>query len=343
VGLTTAILLRQPVGRALEDPSHLTAKPPSVPSKVEPESAAPTFRVVGQPSEFSTLAAAVAAASNGSTIAIDGDGSVSMAPVNITGKSLVLKATEGCRPRLQLTRPSDGQPWQPLIASDRPLTLMGLEFAHQSEAATAEVSHLVYVENSDLRLEKCRFLAPHGSAAVVCRGSGRVELEDCQLSAAAMALCVEYKQSRDIEVVLRRNVVEVATPGSAALSLWASESGRAGIIHLRLEGNTIRAGRPISFGALPRRVEIAAQNNRFVFRDALLSYANSPEPWSWRRITSWQGQQNTYEGGAHWLSINGAPSCSGDWQTWRDLWEGGERGALPEVQNPNVAQTVKAE
>ena len=65
-----------------------------------------------------TLAAAVAAAGDGDTITIHGDGPFATEPVAVSGKALALRAAPGSRPALQFAGPPS--PWQALLSSDRP-------------------------------------------------------------------------------------------------------------------------------------------------------------------------------------------------------------------------------
>src|SRR5262249_33100856 len=158
-------------------------------------------------------------------IAISGAGPFHVPPTSLRGKSLTIRAAEGHRPRLVMVHSAEGQPWQPLLAADCPLRLEGLDLAHEagpSESGT-ETVHLVYVEKASLQMTNCHVSAPRGSAAVVCRGCQQVQIEDCRLSAAALALCVETTGSAETEIILTRNHVEIEAPRSAALSLWAAE------------------------------------------------------------------------------------------------------------------------
>src|SRR5262249_615292 len=107
----------------------------------------------------------------------------------------------------------------------------------------------------------------------------------------------------------------------AALSTWASESGRDGSVRLALDDCTILAGRAIAFGTLPRHVEVHARHDRFAFRAALVSFASSGEAREWRRVPTWQEEDNTYEaGGAGWLRVNGVSTGVADFAAWRELW-----------------------
>jgi hypothetical protein len=88
-----------------------------------------------------------------------------------------------------------------------------------------------------------------------------------------------------------------------------------------MEGNTIAAGRIAAFRALPDHLEVEARGNHFMFRDTFVSFVGFGWPDSWRRMTVWRGQDNTFEGSGAWLRIDGQPLAVHDLNSWRALWE----------------------
>jgi hypothetical protein len=317
VGLAAALLLRGSADRVRRTNEGNVDSFPAAASNRDAG-----FEVDGIPERFASLPAAIAAAPDGATVTIHGDGPFYLKPLRISGRALTLRAGDGYRPRFQWAPDANGQPWQALLSADRPLRLEGIELvrefaAHDSALAT---THLVYVENASLDLVNCTIRTPRGSACVVCRGCREVRLVGSQLTAASLALCVETGSS-GTELRLHDTRVEVEAPSNAALSLWAAENGRDGTLRLDLDHCTIQGGRAIAFGVLPRRIEVNARHDHFSFRDALISYACSTEPDDWRRVTTWQEEENTYEGGgASWLRVNGRPEGVPDLPAWRDLW-----------------------
>lgn len=317
LGLTSALMLHMPVGHTSSNVADDSVPPSKARGAVNPNGA---FTVAGSPDRHATLAAAVAAAPDAGIITIHASEPVQLAPLSLRGKSLTIRAAEGCRPRLQAAPQSNGQPWQPLLAADRALQLEGLDLVHASDdRERSETTHLVYVEKASLHMHNCRVSAPHGSALVVCRGCRQIEIADSQLEASALALCVETS-GPETDVLLRHTTVETMAPRSAALSLWSSEPGRAGTVRLHLEQNTIQAGRALAFGVLPARIEVAARANHFSFHEALVSYIAGPNTDAWRRSTTWQGGDNVFHGGDQWLMLNGAPAGIHDLHGWQALW-----------------------
>jgi serine/threonine-protein kinase len=327
IGLATALLLRGSTDRLRKLDDRNTDSSSAV---------APTadagFEVDGVPGRFPTLPSAVAAAPDGATITIHGNGPFRFKSVRLLGKALTLRAGDGYRPQFQLVPDAEGQPWQPLLAADRPLRLDGIDLIQEPASRTSapDTTHLIYVEKASLALTNCVVRAPGGSACVVCRDCREVRIDGCQLTAAALALCVETG-SFGTDVRLHDTRVEVEGPNDAALSLWAAENGRNGMLRLELENCTVQGGRAIAFGVLPRHVDVHARRNHFSFRDALISYASSPEPGEWRRATTWREEDNAYEGGGKgWLRVNGQSGGVPDLPAWRNLW----------IEPPTDAQRV---
>jgi hypothetical protein len=112
---------------------------------------------------------------------------------------------------------------------------------------------------------------------------------------------------------------------------------------LRLDQCEIHAGRAIAFGILPRRITVNAQHNRFSFQDALASFTSSPDPNGWRRVTTWQETDNTYEGGGAWLQVNGTPAGVRDFRAWRTLWDAPRVGARVESDASLVESAVRTD
>jgi serine/threonine-protein kinase len=285
----------------------------------EPAPVGPPFIVEGSTTAHTTLAAAVAAAGDGDTITIRGEGPFLTEPIVVTGKALTLRAAPGSRPGLYFARPAAA--WQALVSSDRPLALEGLDL---HEAPGNEPAHLVRVAGGSLRLTGCRLTATRRSAPVVARGAGRVELRDCQVRAGGLALCAEVVPGVPCEVVLSGNRIEVRDAGAAALSVWAG--GRhAEPTHIVMEANEVRAPRVLSLGQLSARVAVTARHNRFDFREALLCANGFAEPDGWRRAVTWHGQGNHYRGPGDWLCADGRPAGVRGLPAWQDIW-----GAEPE-------------
>ncbi|HMF13305.1 MAG TPA: serine/threonine-protein kinase, partial [Gemmataceae bacterium] len=319
VGLAAALLLRGSAG-GLRKANDRQAGPVET-SGIAREGSV-RFVTEGSSEGYATLASAVAAAPDDAVIVIEGDGPVHLGPQRLHGKALTLRAGGGSRPRLRFVPTTSGQPWEPLLASNRPLRLEGLELSHESDtrASAPETAHLVYVEKAALVMVNCVVDAPRSIASVVCRDCHEVRLDDCRLKAAALALCVETGES-GTNVRLHDTRIQVEAADGAAVSTWASGNGRDGSVRLDLDDCTILGGRAIAFGTLPRHVEVNARHDHFAFRNSLVSFASSGEAREWRRVTTWQEEDNTYEaGGAGWLRVNGVSTGVADLSAWRELW-----------------------
>jgi serine/threonine-protein kinase len=284
-----------------------------------PAPAGPPFIVAGSQTAHTTLAAAVAAAGDGDTVTIRGEGPFLIEPIIVTGKALTLRAAPGSRPSLYFARPAAA--WQALVSSDRPLALEGLDL---HEAPGDEPAHLVCVTGGSLRLIGCKLTAPRRAAPVVARGAGRVELRDCQVRAGGLALCAEVVPGVPCEVVLTGNRIEVRDTGAAALSVWAGDR-HAEPTCIEMEANEVRAPRVLSLGELTAGVAAAARHNRFDFREALLCANGFAEPDGWRRAVTWQGRENHYRGPGDWLCVDGQPAGARGFAAWQGIW-----GAEPE-------------
>jgi hypothetical protein len=298
-GILAAVLLRQATGPpGVNEPGAAEAPPPV---------GAP-FAVEGVPARFATLAQAVAWAGDGGTVTLHGNGPFRSGPVRLRGKALTLRAAPGWRPCIRQPPPEADAYWQPLLTTDRPLTLEGicLQRLAQPGAGPVGVAHLVYCENAALRMRDCDLRAAHGSALVVCRGSDRVELHDCRLTAGTLALCVEPAEGRPCEVVLARTTLRIERPGGTALSLWGQRGRPPGPVRLVLEGNAVQAGQVVALAALPAGVEVTARHNEFVYHDALLELVDLPAD-GWQHSTTWQGDANRCHGPADWLRVDGVP------------------------------------
>ena len=319
IGLIAAILLRSSADR-LRGASHRTDSAiQQVASNPPAELIA--YEVEGLADRVATLPAAIAAAPNGGVITIYGNGQIPLKPQRLHGKALTLRAAEGMHPSLTLAAEPDVEPWQALLQSDQALHLNGLELVcartSKSQIGTA---HLVYVENAPLSLTNCVIRALQGQACVVCRECPQVRLENCQITADSLAMCIETSAGQS-DVRLHNTRLQIESPRGAALSLWASEAGSSGRVRLHVDDCTIQSGRAFAYGVLPKQITVSAKNNHITFREALVSFSSSPAPEGWRRVMRWEDGGNTYEAsGPGWVQVNGTSSVVHDQRAWKKLW-----------------------
>jgi serine/threonine-protein kinase len=319
IGLIAAILLRSSADRLSVSSSSSDSANSSAESTPPVEPIA--FYVEGSPERFPTLATAITAAPNGGVITIHGNGPIPLKSQRLHGKGLTLRAAEGMHPRLTLVLEGDSEPWQALLATDQPLHLDGLELVcEQSSNSRIGTAHLVYVEKASLTLTNCVIRAPHGQACVVCRECAQVHLENCQITADSLAVCVETGVG-ETDVRLHKTRIHIDSPRGAALSAWASEAGREGTLRLHVDACTIQTGRAFAFGVLPKQITVIAKNNQITFSEALVSFTNSPENTEWRRVTHWEDVGNSYEtSGSVWLQVNGKSQGVRDQREWQNSW-----------------------
>ncbi len=274
----------------------------------------PGYLVQSTGKAYPTLAAAVAAAGDVDTVVVRIDGLHPTDPVTVKGKALTLRAAPGCRPALQLATPPPA--WQALLASDRSLTLVGIELREQRGK---EPAHLICVTGGSLRLSHCWVSAPGCSSPIVARQATRVELDGCQVQAGELAVCAELAAPEGGEVVLRGSRIEVDDAGAAALSVWSGgrPSQPARIV---LEDNDLHAARILSLSALTAGVAVASQRNYFDFPETLLCLNGCDGPAGWRHTVAWHGQENHYRGPGDWLQINGRPAGVNGLSAWQATW-----------------------
>jgi serine/threonine protein kinase len=309
----------------------------SIPNSRATEQTARTpvyFSIEKRDDKFPTLAEAVASASDEAILLVHGNGPIPTLPVAWQGKALTIRAVPGCKPVLQLaTMNKDVPPWTALLSSDRRLTLVGLTLRGDEEG---RAGRLLYVEKADLSLTDCRLETGPGSAAVVCRNGSEVHLQKCTVEAGSAAVSAEIGEVERCRIILAHSTIHLAQSGGAALAVWAPERRRPTSTEFLLEGNVIRGGRVAAFTALPAPVAVAARDNDFSFREALVAFADCGGPKGWKRLLHWQGRNNHYRPAGSWLQVDGEPGPIRGLAAWSELWPGEETGSREMAANsPN--------
>jgi hypothetical protein len=215
-----------------------------------------------------------------------------MRPIAWRGKALTLRGEGGTRPVLERQPSQDDAPWQALLHSDRDLSLEGLELRHSPGLAHAEGS-LICCEGAALRLRDCRLKGEGRHPTIVCRQGTEVSVNQCAIETVAGAIAVEVGQAAPCRVQLFGSRIRAA---GAALALWAPETSLPMRTELRLEGNTIAADRVVSVRALPGPLCVEASGNQLTFRDLFHFHAERGRG-DWRRLTTWSGRDNRFDGG----------------------------------------------
>ncbi len=288
------------------------------------------FLVASTSQAFASLAEAFAAATDDDTITVHGNGPFLTNPVAAREKALAVKAAPGFHPVFRYAIATSDQALQPLISSDRMLTLEGLELRRDGfgiAPAPTGPAFLVTCDHAPLRLHACTLLVPNGSGAIVCRDPGNIELYHCTLVAYALAVFIEVGEEASCILDLTDNTIDITDPEGAALCFTGSqETCRSGPVRMRLEGNLVRTGRLVGFQRVSQPIDIQAHDNRFTFREALLSYREMLDPHGWRKATTWRGRGNRYVGD-DWIHVEGVPVGIRGLQEWQALWGSAEPGS----------------
>ncbi len=319
-----AVLETVPAPRVTVDQRQSPPELEPTPPEVLPASMAP-FVLERSRRPFPTLAAAVAEAADGDTILLQGDGPFAIEPLDVTGKSLTLRAAPGAHPVLQRDPATTSRTWQPLLNSNHSLTLEGIHLRREPtgpRSGAPEPEPLLGCDGGSLHLNHCRLEVPLGCAALLCRNPRQVALRDSTLIAANLGICIEVGKGDSCEVTLLSSSVHITSPHGAALSFWAPEVREATAVHLRLEHNAIAAARIAALKALPQGIDVEARDNDFTFAEAMLSYIDFPAADGWRQATHWLEQDNRYHDSGAWLRINGAIGTVRSVEGWRSLWAG---------------------
>jgi hypothetical protein len=295
------------LGGAAGSGAHRMLVPPPGTSSRSQTPRSGSFTIEGQAAAFASLEKAINAANDGDIITIHGSGPFRLTPLAWQGKALTIRAAHGVRPRLEM-KPGDA-PWQALLQTDRDLNLEGLDLAITEEtpiAAGSAAPPLLCCRQAPLSLTNCRLTGGTAATAISARNAGNISLRGCVIEAGAVALSLEVGQQGPGRLELIDCWLNVRAEAGAALCLWGEEGGQAVPVELSLQGNTIQAGRIAALRDRPVHLTIAARDNQFRYRTALLSFSGCANRAVWRD-TLWQGGGNRYEGPASWFWVDGRP------------------------------------
>ncbi len=151
-----------------------------------PPALAPALReteisIAGRAERWAKLADAVAAAADGDTVVVHGDGPHTSSRIDIRGKKLTVRAADGSRPLFTPDGTTRSAQW---LTSDTELTLDGLTAEWPGKAGDAEpappsADDGVVVGNGPLNVRRCRIVSGPRMACVV--GTGPTVIDGCQL------------------------------------------------------------------------------------------------------------------------------------------------------------------
>jgi hypothetical protein len=263
------------------------------------------------------LADAVARAEPGAVVEVPA-GRHLLPRLALAGKALTLQAAPGARP--VLVRSGHARAWDALVASDRDLTLAGLEL--HGGAADGPPVPLVAVEGARLTLRDCTLVQRGPAPAVSLRQGPQLTLERCRVTALAQALAVEAPAGRECRAAVRGGEVRVKDATGAALLVWAREASPPAAVEVEVAGAAVRAGRVLACRALAGPVRLQATDSRLAFHQALVSFDGYRGGDAWRRAFTWHGRHNRYEPGGAWLRLEGRAGPAWDERAFERLWAG---------------------
>jgi hypothetical protein len=165
--------------------------------------------------------------------------------------------------------------WEPLLSSDRDLTLEGVELRGTSQ----DLAPLASVEGANLTLRGCELTMLGSGPAVTVRSGRRLALEGCVVKTAGQALGVEMT-GRPCRVDVRDCRVDVRDPIGLFLFAWSGTQGPTAPLDVQLTGSNVRAGRGLAVRGLKGPVSVEARGGRLFFRQervCWLGYADQAE------------------------------------------------------------------
>lgn len=152
------------------------------PPPLEPELPATETEIVGRTQRWAKLADAVAAAADGDTLVVHGDGPHTSTRIDIRGKRLTLRAADGARPVFTPDGTTRSAQW---LTSDSELTLDGLAAEWPGHAGEFEPGPVnqedgVVYGGGPLTVRRCRITGGPRMSCVV--GGGPTVVVDCHLT-----------------------------------------------------------------------------------------------------------------------------------------------------------------
>ena len=332
------------------EPATLLSAPPSEPPKRG-------FVVVGQSGVFDTLPAAVASAPADGVIEIYGSERVPIAPVQISGKPLAIRAAAGHRPILY---PAGGRPMSaPAIGTDSNLTLTGLGI-QWTVISPSDGGDLIGRDRCAikalggvLRIQNCEIETGKDTDCMVVFGP-QCELRDNRLSARqARCVCWAPKDGHKLRlencVLSGRSCVAVLwhEPGRQALpatlevvrNTWQGEGGLEMVIRAGSKG-------PLTFDT---RHNVFGVDHALAFHwgmrgpraDEYPTMTNINRMLS--NVVRWQERENIYSASCRFLSwasprlrLKALPGSPTDLAAWEKFWDhsgtGSRQGPADELK-----------
>jgi serine/threonine protein kinase len=126
---------------------------------------------------YNDLAAAVQQAQSGDTLEIRGNSTYRIAPMQIHGKALRIRAAKESHPKFTVS-PAAAGAW---LETDAPLTLEGLDIVNAKSGTASLPGSLIQVRGASFRAGCCRFVHEGGSPLLIAEGAPSIDVRHCLL------------------------------------------------------------------------------------------------------------------------------------------------------------------
>lgn len=307
-------------------------------SPLEPVLRVTEIEIAGRVERCMKLADAVAAAADGDTIVVHGDGPHTSARIDIHGKRLTIRAADGSRPLFTPDGTTRSAQW---ITSDTELTLDGLVaewqgHAGESEPGTPNVDDGVVVGSGPLILRRCRIVSGLRMAGVV--GTGTTRIEDCHLIPDRTGGAgVIWKATASLTVertaLEGRNGVVVLGGAKAAPVELTDCTFQTDTATMFIVSRQATAALPTT----ARRCVFDTNNVITLFYMPAYPIGGRPTAdelqATVRRLSLWTDSENVYRRGASYATAwaRGRPQAPGDLRTladWQRFWQHSATGSV---------------
>ncbi|HJT77127.1 MAG TPA: serine/threonine-protein kinase, partial [Gemmataceae bacterium] len=301
---------------------------------------------------FDTLSEAVLRSTDGDTIEVRGNGPFVTGPIKVGNHALVLRAGAGYRPVVRLS-PEGVQTYEPLLQSNGPLTVEGLELHRFGQKPWKEgqpvpchiyatgpslfVAHCAFRADShepyhdhirghtaECRVRNCAFIAPTLGGAVDAEACQTLILDNClHLGTMAVGIGAWRAGKDDVRLVMNRNTLLTGTFHA---------------IHYAYSP----AVQPVKPGEATRQIKAEVAGNLFdgaFVLNAGVGTLKAPDSNQaealLRRVFTWAGRENLYhfpdryvywtdEKGTGPLPVGGPRNLD----EWKKLWGSPETGSV---------------
>ena len=330
VGLTAAVAL------AAAGMVFVILRPPS-PAALMPALRETEISIAGRAERWAKLADAVAAAADGDTVVVHGDGPHTSSRIDIHGKKLTVRAADGARPVFTPDGTTRSAQW---LTSDAELTLDGLVVdwpgkAGDAEPAPPSVEDGVIVGSGPLAVRRCRIASGPRMSCVV--GTGSTVIDGCHLiSDRNSGACVLWKATAPLTVERtslegRNGVVLAGGPKAVPVELTACTFQT---------DTAVMALATSKAAALPlaaRRCLFDANNVVTLYYMPAYPVGGRPTAGELRaalkRLVAWTDGENVYRRGASYVTAWARlrPQAAGDIRAtvdWLNFWQQADAGSV---------------